>query len=117
MRNRATAQPGLTLEAYAAAKGLPVDFLRALGLRTTTYKGEAKVKIPYLDDNGNEIAVRYRHALDGSGRRFSWKTGSKAMLYGLDRLDAAQKEDYVVLVEGESDAQTLWLHNVPAVGI
>ena len=43
--------------------------------------------------------------------------GQKAMLYGLEHLEKIRKAGYVVLVEGESDAQTLWYHNLPALGI
>ena len=39
------------------------------------------------------------------------------MLYGLWRLEKIRKAGYVVLVEGESDAQTLWYHKLPALGI
>jgi len=38
-------------------------------------------------------------------------------LYGLDRAQDARRARYVVIVEGESDAQTLWFHHVPAVGL
>lgn len=44
-------------------------------------------------------------------------TGSKSGLYGLWRMEGIREADYVVLVEGESDAQTLWYHDVPALGI
>jgi hypothetical protein len=39
------------------------------------------------------------------------------MAYGEDRLDAALAAGYLVLVEGESDAWTLWFHGEPALGI
>ena len=37
----------------------------------------------------------------------------------MDRIDRflKQEEGYVILVEGESDTQTLWLHGYPALGI
>jgi DNA primase len=44
-------------------------------------------------------------------------TGSKAMLYGLWRLEKIRKAGWVVLDEGESDTQTLWFHGIPALGI
>jgi hypothetical protein len=55
-------------------------------------------------------------ALAGDSR-FRWKTGTKPCLYGLARLSEARAAGFVVLVEGESDAQTLWYHGVPALGI
>ena len=37
--------------------------------------------------------------------------------YGLDRLKDAQAHGFIVVVEGESDAHTLWYHGYPAVGV
>jgi hypothetical protein len=119
-RKRATAQPpsgGLTLDQYAEAKRLPVEFLRAeLGITGITYAGEHAVRIPYMRGDGTEAAVRIRLALDGDSR-FVWRKGSKPLLYGLSRLGRAHDLGYVVLVEGESDAQTLWLHHRPAIAL
>ena len=111
-----SATPDATLETYAAAKALPVEFLGRLGLRTQPYLGGTAVRIPYLDEGGEEVAIRYRLRLEGD-ERFRWRTGSKPTLYGLQRLPNAQALESVVLVEGESDAQTLWLHGIPALGI
>lgn len=47
---------------------------------------------------------------------FAWKKGSKTILYGLWKLKE-YKEDYIVLVEGESDTQTLWYYGVQALGV
>lgn len=118
----ATVQPsaGLTLEQYAGAKRLPLDFLRELGLANISLSGASAVRIPYLDPSGAEVAVRHRLALAKSSEgdnRFRWKTGAKPTLYGLWRLDGARKAGYVVLVEGESDCHTLWHQNVPGLGI
>ena len=118
-KTTATVQP-CTLEAYAEAKSLPVEFLQKQGLRNQKYQGEPAVRIAYRDEAGTETAVRFRIALskteDGDDR-FRWRTGSKAALYGLWRLEAIRKAGYVVLVEGESDAQTLWHHNIPTLGV
>jgi len=105
----------LTLEAYAAAKRLPVEFLTGLGLETVHIRGKASVKIPYYDAGGSEVAVRFRLSLAG-GARFRWRAGSKAHPYGLWLLRKSGESGYVILVEGESDAQTLWLHGLPAIG-
>jgi hypothetical protein len=135
--NRATAQPscepvgparrqgdlaaaqagpaGLTLEQYAAAKGLPIDFLKSCGLSEVTYDRKPAVRIPYLGEGGEQLAVRFRVAL--SGDRFRWKSGTKSCLYGLNRIPEAKNAGQVVLVEGESDCHTLWFHGVPALGI
>lgn len=105
-----------SLAEYAQAKALPVDFLKSLGLHDRKYRGEAAMVIPYHDEAGTEVARRYRLALTGS-RRFSWATGSKALPYGLERLSDARQAGYIVLVEGESDCQTLWYHGLPALGM
>jgi hypothetical protein len=115
----ATVQP-CSLKNYAEVKGLPVEFLQNHGLRDQKYQGQPAVRISYRGVDGSEEAVRYRIALKKSEEgddRFRWRTGSKARLYGLWRLENIRKAGYVVLVEGESDAQTLWYYRIPALGI
>lgn len=116
--NGATAQhpaSGLTVAEYADAKRLPVAFLDSLGIAETHRSGVWVLRIPYRNPSGAEVAVRFRLAMTGD--RFRWKEGSKPLLYGLDRLAAAREQGMVVLVEGESDSQTLWHHGIPALGI
>jgi hypothetical protein len=118
-RTDATVQQ-CTLKEYSQAKGLPVDFLSRLGLVDRKYRRKAAVRIPYLAEDGQESAVRFRIALEKTeegDERFRWRTGSKAMLYGLWRLEKIRKVGWVVLVEGESDTQTLWYHGFTALGI
>ena len=105
---------GCTLERYAKVKRLPVEFLRTIGLSEFTHSaiGAPAVRIPYRARDGQDRAARFRTAMEGPDR-FRWK-GSKPSLYGLERLSEGEN---VVIVEGESDAQTLWLHDVPAVGL
>ena len=96
-------------EMYSEAKGLPVEFLKRLGVGTygggAGSKGGPKLRIPYHDVNGQVKSVRFRLSLDksGDGTKFKWKTGDKLMPYGLDRLADARKQGYVVLPEGESE--------------
>jgi hypothetical protein len=122
--------PGCSVEEYAKAKKLPVELLRKLGISDyvdTRWPGERVLRIPYRDRESQEAAVRLRIALHGADR-FLWRKGSRACLYGLWRLGAcarvhAESENpdppspYVVLVEGESDAQTLWHHGIEALGL
>ncbi len=117
-RTPATAQhlPGCTLADYADAKGLPQDFLLTLGLTDFTYMKRPAVRMPYLDVSGNEITVRFRVALGGDVKVKS-KAGSRLHLYGLNRLEHAREAGYLLVVEGESDAQTCWLHGFPALGL
>jgi hypothetical protein len=113
---RATVQPpGCSLTEYAVAKSLPADFLRSLGLSEFRYMSSPAVRIPYLSPTGEELAVRFRVAL--AGDKFRWKSGARPCLYGLSRLDQARAAGYVLLVEGESDAQTAWHYGLPAVGL
>jgi hypothetical protein len=96
-----------TLEAYAGAKRLPVEFLTRLGLSDTSYVGKPAVRILYLKEDGSEGAVRFRIALEKGPKgdeRFRWRKGSKPLPYGLWRLEHARDEGYIFLVEGESDA-------------
>ena len=130
-----TSISGCTLEQYADAKRLPVDFLRGLGLSEyvdNRWPGHRVLRIPYRDGEGNELAVRIRKGLDkredGTDERFLWRKGSRLCLYGAWRAKCASVhadgEDgatplppYVVLVEGESDAQTCWYHGIHALGL
>ena len=113
-KNAATAQhPGCTLAAYAKAKGLPAQFLRSVGLSEIKLNGIPVVRIPYFDATGAEAAVRFRIALDGKDR-FRWRKGSKPCLYGLNRLGDGRE---IIIVEGESDVQTLWQHGFAALGL
>jgi hypothetical protein len=107
----------VTLEQYAEAKKLPIDFLRSLGLADFNYLGSPAIRIPYLDESGVPGAMRFRTAMRRSGdadNRFRWKIGAKPKLYGLWR---PKRTDYVVLCEGESDCHTLWYHEFSALGI
>src|SRR5829696_390701 len=112
----ARSEHGCTLEGYSEAKKLPEDFLRALGLRDVTYLDKPAVRIPYPDEEGQEVAVRFRTSLEGT-EKFRWRSGDKPRPYGLGLLVEARKANYVVLVEGESDCHTLWFHEIPALGI
>jgi len=106
---------GLTFDQYVAAKNIPADFLRAVGLTEINYDRMPALRIPYRGIAGEEQAVRIRIALGGD--RFRWKSGSKPFLYGLHRIGDARRAGHVALVEGESDCHTLWFHGVPALGV
>jgi hypothetical protein len=112
----ARSEHGCTLKEYSEEKKLPEDCLRGLGLRDVTYKEKPAVRIPYPDEESQEVAVRFRTSLDGT-EKFRWRSGDKPRPYGLELLVEARKANYVVLVEGESDCHTLWYHEIPALGI
>lgn len=109
--------PGLTVEEYAAAKMLPVEFLRDLGLRDHKIDGKPVVRIPFRNEDGAELTVKYRHGGVGGEPRFTFKSGTKARPYGLERLAEARAATYIIFAEGESDGQTLWFHGEPALGL
>ena len=115
--------PGCTLEEYAEAKKLPVEYLAngSIGLERAGYLGKPAVRIPYPDEGGEPVAQRFRVGLrkakEGPDDRFRWETGNAPTLYGLHLLGKAWAAGYVLLVEGESDCHTAWFHDLPALGI
>lgn len=104
----------ISLAEYAAAKHLPVDYLKTTFGVTERKRGErVSLRMPYLDHEGKEACVRYRIAMTGD--KFRWSKGSRLSLYGLWLLDQGAGD--VILVEGESDTQTLTYHGIPALGV
>lgn len=102
----------LTVEQYAEAKKLPLTFLQSIGVKD----GKVGITIPYMDESGAVLSNRQRYSASGVGPRFTWSRGAKVTLYGLWLLNKAREAGYIILVEGESDAQTLWYHDIPAIG-
>lgn len=108
----------LTLSEYAFQKRLPEEFLKDV-CRVETGKdrdGTSFLKVPYYDEGGLKAPVfrkRYGH------KEFRWSYGSagKLTLYGLWRLPSIRDTGSVILVEGESDTQTLWHLSFPALGV
>ena len=106
------------LEEYAFSKRLPVDFLKeTCGAETgrdrktkTTY-----LKLPYFNEEKTEPIFRKRYA--DKEFRWSWGSSGKLILYGDWRLPEIRKQGYAILVEGESDTQTLWYLKLPALGV
>jgi hypothetical protein len=84
----ARSEHGCTLEDYSEEKKLPEDFLWGLGLRDVTYLDKPAVRIPYPDEEGHEVAVRFRVSLD-SAEKFRWRSGDKPLPYGLRLLEEA----------------------------
>jgi len=105
--------PPLTVEALAHEKSIPHDFLINLGLYDLQNGGLA---IPYRNMDGTEAVVKRRLSLTGK-MKFRWPKGTRLMPYGLERLSEAQRAGELVIVEGESDAWTLWSEGLPALGI
>jgi hypothetical protein len=115
-----TTEPvGITLEAYAVAKRLPVNFLESLSIKNATYDLNPAIRIPYPNEEGKEVYHRYRLSLKAEPRFKAppASLGLKPMPYGLQILQHAREAGYLILVEGESDTQVLWFNDIPALGI
>lgn len=106
---------GVNLDTLSKAKHIPADYLKGLGINDFTYNRQPAVKIPYYGEDGTEIAVRFRLAITGD-TRFKWRKGDHALPYGLNRLAMIRKDGWVLIVEGESDCWTCWLHGISALG-
>ena len=106
-----------SVEQYAFDKRLPVDFLTET-CRVTTKKertGLTCLQMPYFTEDGQQAAVRKRYGK----KEFRWQRGSagKICLYGEWRLPEIRKVGWAILVEGESDTQSLWYMGLPAIGV
>ena len=106
-----------TVEQYGFDKRLPVDFLKQT-CRVETGKdrdGTEYLKMPYFFENGKPAATRKRYGQ----KEFRWMKGSrgKICLYGEWRIAEIKKVGWCILVEGESDTQSLWYMGLPAIGV
>ena len=106
-----------SVEQYSFDKRLPVDFLIET-CRVTTKKERAGLtclQMPYFTEDGQQAAVRKRYGK----KEFRWQRGSagKICLYGEWRLPEIRKVGWAILVEGESDTQSLWYMGLPAIGV
>ena len=103
-------QKPFCLEVYAKSKLIPQVYLEKVWKITDHKKG---IKIPYYDEKENVVATRYR----GEAKAFRWEKNSKIIPYGLHRLNRYADQDFIILVEGESDTQSLALAGFPVLGI
>ena len=106
-----------TLAEYAFNKHLPEDFLKdACGISTAKDKdGTQYLKTPYFNEENTTPIFRKRYG--GKEFRWSWGSSGKLILYGDWRLPEARRVGWAALVEGESDAQTLWYLKISAFGV
>lgn len=107
-----------TVEDYAKEKHLDPEWLKTqCRLESAKEKrdGSPYIKIPYMDATGKVVVTRKR-----TGKHsFKWGYGAAGKLipYGMWRIEGMRIAGYTVLVEGESDTQTLWTLGFPALGI
>lgn len=114
-------QTAYTIEDYAREKHLPLEWLREtckLSEGVEKRDGAPYIRIPYYDELGKQVLYRKRYP-KGWAVRFKWGYGSagKLMMYGEWHLDKIRDTGEVVLVEGESDAQTMWYLGIPTLGV
>lgn len=107
----------ITLEELARDKGFDPSVLRSWGVKDLPSGG---VMIQYFSyDNVLHTRNRLRFALKAkAGSRWSGDKGDPPILYGSWRVKEMREwADFVLLVEGESDSWTGWLHKIPTLGI
>ena len=102
---------------YVLEKRLPEDFLKEqCCLQTKKDKqGIQYLYIPYFNENSDEVTYRKRYG----GKQFRWKYGASKdiCMYGEWKLEQIRTAGYVVLVEGESDSQSMWYMGISTLGI
>jgi hypothetical protein len=108
-------RPGLTLEAFARAKGFTVDFLQAHGV----VQNGTGLDITYrLRDGSLAVRQRARTALAAKdGSHWTGPKGAPLVPYGLEDLDAAKDKGELWLAEGETDRLTACWHGLPCLGL
>lgn len=116
-REKVPGTESYTLEEYAFNKRLPIEFLKET-CRASTGKDRDKksfLKLPYFNEEKTDPIFRKRYA--HKEFRWSWGSSGKLILYGDWRLPEIRKAGWAVLVEGESDTQTMWYLKFPALGV
>lgn len=102
---------------YVLEKRLPEEFLKEqCCLQTKKDKqGIQYLYIPYFNENSDEVTYRKRYG----GKAFRWKygAGKDICMYGEWKLEQIRTAGYVVLVEGESDSQSMWYMGISALGV
>lgn len=109
-----------SVEEYAFEKRLPVDWLKQYCQLSARKEkdGTGYVYVPYLNKEGKQQVFRKRYS-KGSGLRFKWGYGAsgKLLMYGEWLLPYFYEQGKAIMVEGESDSQTLWFMGFPALGV
>lgn len=104
-----------TVEIYAAEKCFNSEWLKSeVGITNGNDRSGKFIKIPYKDRAGNTVATRKRYN-PAKKPYFKWSQGSRLCLYGLWKLQKTKK--YIILVEGESDTQSMWMMDFNTCGV
>lgn len=106
----------VNLEALARKTGLPVEFLGKIGWKDT--KSGTAVAVCYRDTEGAFAYSKLRVSIGGNPK-YKFPAGTKQIAYGLQFLRRWRQNGStrLFLVEGETDAATLWSQRIPALGI
>lgn len=110
---RAARRKRISLADLVEAKRLPREFLLDVGLHDLPQGG---VGVYYRDAAGKVVATKSRTALRAGDGSY-WPRGQKLMPYGLDRIPPEVEREALIIIEGESDAWTLWYHGLAALGL
>ena len=94
-------------------KKIPPEMLQNLQIKTS--ENGTSIVIPYFDENKKFVRNRVRNS-PKNPVRFYWDVGESTCLYGANILEKFS-DDYIILVEGETDAITLWFHDIPGIGV
>ena len=111
-------QAHYTVDDYAAEKHLPADWLRqqcSLTDEAEKKTGDPYIKIPYFGPDGK--AQVYRKRMGKHSFKWGYGSAGKLLPYGAWRIQGMKIAGYTVLVEGESDTQTMWHLGFAALGI
>lgn len=110
---------GCTLDQFKEKIGVPISEAYKITESTWSIEGHGRVpsvRIPYLDDDDQEISAKHRVQVHGTDK-YRYEPGCKSAVYGVQWLLQARNRSKLLIVEGESDALTLWFHGFPAIGI
>lgn len=109
-KHKGTPFTGCTLAQLAAAKNLPVDYLRSLGWRDVAYGRVPAVAVPWPG------GTHYRVNLEGEPK-YVWDKGDKVSILGVERLEEVRRGGWALLVEGETDYAAGLLMGLPVIAI
>jgi hypothetical protein len=112
-----TAPAGVTMAILAEALNLEISFLQEQGISDCKKSGQPAVRIPYLDHDGQPLAVKWLLNLWGDKAGFERRKGDKPALYGLRNLDSIRQAGGVFLVDGPFDFWVCWHHGIAALGL
>jgi DNA primase len=115
----------LSLDDFAKEKVFDVDKLKTFSVGQGFWGGVPAVRFSYIDEKGDQVCKSYRlreevKKRDGSKytqRALRQDNANGRIPYGVWKLAEARKKRQLWIVEGETDCLTLWLHDIPALGI